>query len=95
MTERSIIIACRPVHLDLTVAIDRLMEQHTPIYTGAVEQACELCEELVYVGPRQQQKLLEEDASVMCLRCVVMLNHSAQPGDSMEIRSLDNPEGSI
>jgi hypothetical protein len=89
MDAEKIVIACRPVRLDPNHWLDRELEK-LPIYEGAIQVACEVCEELCYVGPRQQQKLNEIEADVLCSRCVLALQASI--GEPLDIRSLGNPE---
>lgn len=89
-----LIIAGRRVNLDPTHPIDKIVMESMPIYDNSVEMACELCEEPILIGPRQQQKLAEVDCDVLCHNCVIATAHRT-PFLPWEVRSLDNPQGNL
>ncbi len=85
------ILACRPRYLDLTDPVDAEIATRTFAYEGCVEGTCDLCRQVVLVGPRQLAFLLVSPSTLtVCFRCVVSLQ-SMDP-EPFDISSLGNPE---
>jgi hypothetical protein len=82
----------RPVKLDLTDPIDRLIAANTNVYSGSVQMPCAACGGATWVGP-EGQTAVTEGAEVSCFRCnaeAIRKGHLPR-----NIINLGDPEGEL
>lgn len=87
------VLACRPRDLDLSQDLDMYIAYLTSVYTGSVEGSCDICHCVVHIGPNQMVlHQANPSAMIACFRCVAVLGLGGDDPESLDIRSLGNPE---
>lgn len=70
--DEAVIAACRPVDWkDLGLPEGVEIPEETPVYPGSVQGHCQTCGIKIWVGPKQQEAVVNWDKKVvvLCFKC--------------------------
>lgn len=85
------VFACRPVDFSELLALAPTLPE-TPVHPGSIRGECEVCEEAVWIGPRQQQRQ-KGGGVVVCFLCAIKAIRAANGMDvPVTLRGLGNSD---